>query len=352
MRRQDSGKSLLEVATRIVFGSDALNEVITIPELWELLVQNIGVKKGTELCSLWGVAPIAPFHLGYDRLICKQRDLLQAGFHHKIVIADVHAYLGSPNEPRDEYEARARYYKACLEDLADLHGADFTLGSSFQYSPEYVSLLYDALGRSKLEPSKKAIPLEAQADSPVVSQIVYPAMQSIDLAFLSAQIAFGEMGQRRVYVYARELLPKIGFSKPVILLSGVSRDIRGGPLAKSTSKTRITLHESPDTLELKLKKMYAPPRTKANNPLLELCEFSVWPYADGEEVEVVTRNSGVIKVKTFEEVRDLYTKDVVTPQDLKRFAFENLVERLQRCRDYFSKTPELVRWIDFDRMGL
>ena len=68
-------------------------EIITDEELAEL------IEKKKRPISYCGIAPTGPPHIGYYRAIAKQIDLIKAGFKHKVLIADLHAYLDDRKAP-------------------------------------------------------------------------------------------------------------------------------------------------------------------------------------------------------------------------------------------------------------
>ena len=77
-------------------------EIILTDELKHLL------KNKAKPVSYWGIAPTGPPHIGYYRSIAKQIDLVKAGFHHKILIADLHSYLDDRKSELDELKLIAK----------------------------------------------------------------------------------------------------------------------------------------------------------------------------------------------------------------------------------------------------
>jgi hypothetical protein len=53
------------------------------------------------------------------------------------------------------------------------------------------------------------------AEDPVVSQIIYPLMQTADIGYLNIDIAVGGIDQRKIHMLAREELHSMGFKSPV-----------------------------------------------------------------------------------------------------------------------------------------
>src|SRR3989338_2084470 len=57
----------------------------------------------------------------------------------------------------------------------------------------------------------------SESDNLSASQIFYPCMQAADIFKLNADICQLGMDQRKVNVLAREIGPKLGFYKPIIV---------------------------------------------------------------------------------------------------------------------------------------
>ncbi len=53
--------------------------------------------------------------------------------------------------------------------------------------------------------------------NPVISSMVYPIMQALDEEYLDVDIQFGGTDQRKIFTFAEEFLPKIGYNKRIHL---------------------------------------------------------------------------------------------------------------------------------------
>lgn len=325
---------------KIILGHDELKEVITTRELRECLSDEVLPS------SMWGVSPTGILHLGFDRFIFKQWDLLSAKLKHTVLIADIHTLFESGE--LEDITQRAEYYIAYFKYLGKLKNADFKLGSSFQRSEEYIDVLYKALIHANFNRAKKSLPPELEDNISRVSVITYPVAQTIDSIFLKSQIVYAGMGQRRVYVLAREILPKIGFKKPIILLSDISHDIKGNDLAKSSLKTRINIHDDEETLKRKIKDMFAPEFSIENNPLVETFEFSIIPWF--KKVEVKTESGKIIEIESGKQLKELYKIGELHPKNLKETAYDYLKMRLEGIAKFFDQHPRYIEWINVEKL--
>lgn len=330
-----------EVLEKIILGHDELKEVITIKELRRYLFRE------SSPCSMWGVAPTGILHLGFDRLIVKQWDLISTKFKHTILIADIHTTF-ERGEVKDLTQ-KAEYYIAYFKHIGKLKDANFKLGSSFQVSEDYIKTLYKALSHTSFNKTKKSLPPELKNGIPRVSVIIYPIAQAIDPIFLGSKIVYGGMGQRRVYTLSREIISELGFEKPIVLLSNLSHDIKGNKLSKSSLKTRINIHDHEETLKKKINEMFAPEFSVENNPLIETFEFSILPWF--KEVELKTESGKILEIENPKQFKELYKIGELHPKNLKEKAYDYLKIRLDEIADFFDQYPRYIEWIDFENLS-
>jgi tyrosyl-tRNA synthetase len=51
------------------------------------------------------------------------------------------------------------------------------------------------------------------SDSPLLSGLLYPLLQALDEHYLKVDAQFGGVDQRKIFTFAEEHLPKIGYGK-------------------------------------------------------------------------------------------------------------------------------------------
>lgn len=52
-----------------------------------------------------------------------------------------------------------------------------------------------------------------QVASPLMSSLLYPILQALDEEYLGVDIQFGGVDQRKIFMFAKEHLPKVGYKK-------------------------------------------------------------------------------------------------------------------------------------------
>ena len=89
-----------------------------------------------------GYEPSGRVHLGHAITVRKLRELQEAGFRVKILLADYHAYPQWKGEPGVNKEMADYNRNASLALRLSPERTEFILGSSFQTEPEYTDLVY------------------------------------------------------------------------------------------------------------------------------------------------------------------------------------------------------------------
>jgi tyrosyl-tRNA synthetase len=345
---------------------------LPLPE-WEILptaAQFDTALTAAGATSLWGVAPCAPLHLGYDSLIVPQKLLIEAGFRHTVMIADYHAML-TYGFSMAEVTRRAIYYENYLRHCCKM-SANFVLGSSFQAGPAYVEALYSAMSKLPIKAVKDTLPRQDQGigSNPVqLASYLYALMQCLDACHLDAQVVFGESAQKKVY----ELLSAFDGGKPpsgarfskekhnnnwaeraptAFIYAPTGVDIKGNPLNKSSAKTRISIHETPESLRKKIGELFAPPAGQLmpadkKNVLLELFRFSVFPWIS-TSIEIKDSTGSCRSYQTFEELKADYDSGSLHPNDCKHALFIALEDRLSRIQRAMGES--ICDWLDVGKL--
>lgn len=313
-------------------------EIVTEEELKEVLKKKNPV-------SYWGVAPTGPPHIGYYRTVAKQLDLVEAGIKHKILIANLHAYLDDMKSPWSEIDIRGEIYKTCLQ-LLGLKGKniEYMVGSEFQLTKKYQ---LETLRASALVTSNRALRAASEVvrmTNPKVSSILYPIMQCLDCRALDVDIAYGGVDQRHVYMLGRELLPQLGFSAPIIALTPLGIGLSGkGKMSASEKEARLELYAKPEEIIKKIKDAFCPEGVIKENPILEYCKFLIFPRIKKFIIKRAEKFGGDISFTQYEDLEKQFGNKQIHPFDLKTATAESLVEILKPIREYFEKNQDMLK---------
>ena len=279
-----------------------------------------------------GYEPSGEIHLGHLMTVNKLIDLQSAGFEIVILLADVHAYL---NEKGDFEEIReiAEYNKKAFVALGlDESKARFVLGSEYQLEKDYTLDVLRMARITTLNRARRSMDeVSRRKEDPVVSQMIYPLMQALDIAHLGVDLAVGGIDQRKIHMLARENLPKLGYPSPVCLHTPILLGLDGQKMSSSKGNY-ISVKDSEEEVFRKLKKAYCPARQVENNPVIEVMKYHVFPRFEKVVVERDEKFGGDVEYLSFEELARDFESGKLHPADLKAAAAKYLNKLLENTR--------------------
>ncbi|MBT3395311.1 tyrosine--tRNA ligase [archaeon] len=295
-----------------------LQEVIEEKELKELL------KKKKNPSVYWGTMPTGSVSIAYFFPMLKIADFLNAGLKVKILLADLHAALDSV--PWEILEKRYEYYEELILTIlktikVDVSKLEFVKGSELQLKEEYFHDLLKLSTFSTINASKKAASEVVKlGDNPKLSGIIYPLMQALDEEYLKVDMQFGGMDQRKIMVFAREYLPKIGYKKRIELLNPLIRGLVGEKMSSSIEATKIDTLDDEKTVKRKINKAECVTKD-TNNGLMALLEYFIMILKqDRNEKLIIERPEkygGNLEYSTYSEVKKDFISGNLHPLDLK-----------------------------------
>ncbi|ADC64945.1 tyrosyl-tRNA synthetase [Ferroglobus placidus DSM 10642] len=316
----------MDIQSRIELVKRNAEEIVTEEELKELLETKDKPR------AYVGYEPSGEIHLGHMMTVNKLLDLQDAGFDVVVLLADVHAYL---NEKGDFEEIRkiAEYNKAAFVALGlDESKTEFVLGSEFQLSRDYV---LDVLKMARITTVNRARrsmdEVSRRKEDPMVSQMIYPLMQALDIAHLRIDLAVGGIDQRKIHMLARENLPRLGYRSPICLHTPILVGLDGEKMSSSKGNY-ISVRDSEEEVYRKIKKAFCPPKQIEGNPVIEIMKYHIFPRFEKVVVERDAKYGGDVEYSSFEELAKDYVEGNLHPLDLKNAAATYLNKILEKTR--------------------
>lgn len=247
------------------------------------IIDNVIREEKRPLRVYWGTATTGRPHCGYFVPMVKIAELLSAGCHITILLADIHAYLDNMKAPMELVAHRAKYYKKVIVSLLHAIGVDtdrleFVLGSSYQLSPEYTLDRFKLEGITRINVAQKAgAEVVKQTDDPTLGGLIYPLMQALDEQYLNVDAQFGGVDQRKIFTFALENLPKIGYRTRAHLMNPMVPGLgEATKMSASDAESKIDLLDSADQVERKLKKAKCVPREIESNGIIAFTEHVIF----------------------------------------------------------------------------
>jgi tyrosyl-tRNA synthetase len=330
-------------------------EVVTEEELADLLAEDSP--------SVYiGYAPTGEMHIGHFTTIRKLADFLRAGLDVTVLIADLHAHLDSEKSPFELLDARSTYYRKAIEAMIDAAGGDpdavsFVRGTEFELDEEYTLEIYRMAAETTIARAQRAgSEVVRESDSPNLGGLLYSLMQSLDVKALEADIAYGGIDQRGIYMLARELLPDHGWHEPVCLFAPLLSGLSGGKMSASEAASKINLTDDTGTVAEKIDDAYCPMGEVEGNGVLEYLEYLVFPAlaARGREEFVVERPEeygGDLVYDSYERLEADFLSEELHPADLKPAAAAAISEVIDPVRERLTAEPDLLAEAYPERYG-
>ena len=352
---------------------------LTVDERFDLITRNLHEVVGGDVLRkilekrdpkvYWGTAPTGRIHMGYFVPLLKIADYLKAGCKVTVLIADLHAFLDNLKTDAKLLEARTDYYalmiKTMLESLdIDITKLSFVQGSHFQLKEDYTMDVYKLNSLVGLSDAKRAgAEVVKQSDNPSMTGLLYPSLQALDEEYLGVDIQSGGVDQRKIFMMAREYLPKLGYKKRIHLMNemvpglrfvGQSEEDKGkdmveNKMSASVIDSKIDLLDSKNDVKKKINKAYCLPSDVEDNTPLVLLEKIIFPILNHKGKQFVINRKekfgGPMTYKSYEHVHTDYASGQLHPGDLKLGIVDSINMILDPIRDIFSEkyTMSLVR---------
>ena len=116
-----------------------------------------------------------------------------------------------------------------LDKLEFILGTSYQLGN-YNYSLDTAKLMSMVSERNAKRAGAEVV---KQTDDGPVSGLVYPMMQALDEEYLKVDVQLGGVDQRKIFAFATEWLPKIGYRKRAHLMNPMVPGLQGGKMSAS-----------------------------------------------------------------------------------------------------------------------
>ena len=328
-------------------------EIITEPELQALLATN------DHPIAYDGFEPSGLAHIpfGIYRAI-NLEDLIQAGIRFKLLIADWHAWIN--NKMGGDLEKIRRVGEYFIEVWraagVNMEQVEVVWASDLTRSSEYWKKVILVAKNTTLNRAIRCLTImgRTKAELRETAQLFYPIMQSADIFHLQADICQLGLDQRRANILARELGPKLGWWKPIIVSHHMLMGLEGGKepegydenqtidmqisskMSKSKPSTCLYVHDSTEQIHRKIGAAFCPEKTVEGNPVLEYCRYIVFRKRKTMVIERPAKFGGKLEVGSYEELEKLYRDGKLHPLDLKNATATMLDEIIEPVRKHFE----------------
>ena len=273
-------------------------------------------------------------HLGHMLTANKLLDLQRVGFDVVVLLADLHAFLNEKGS-LEEVRKIADYNRDCFMALGlDPERTEFVYGTDYQLKPDYMLKILQMARNTTLNRARRSMDeVSRSAENPMVSQMIYPLMQAIDIADLHIDLAVGGIDQRKIHMLAREELPRLGLPAPVCMHTPLIPGLNGEKMSSSKGNN-IAVDEPAADVEKKIKSAFCPAKEVENNPVLAICKYHVFPrLEEGMTVRRPEKFGGDVHYENYEALEADFVSGAMHPMDLKKACADSMNQILAPVRE-------------------
>ncbi|MGY5852568.1 MAG: tyrosine--tRNA ligase, partial [Candidatus Thorarchaeota archaeon] len=163
------------------------------------------------------------------------------------------------------------------------------------------------------------------------------------------------LDQRRANMLAREVGPKLGWWKPVVISHHMLLNLEGAAepegfdddkaldaqiaskMSKSKPSSSIFVHDTEKEIGTKIKAAFCPAKQVENNPLLDYAKHLVFRAFDNMTIERSSKFGGDIDFVSYDELEKAYVSGDLHPMDLKNGMTDYIDRMVHPIRDHFEK---------------
>jgi len=291
-----------------------------------------------EFSVYWGTMPTGSVSLAYFLPMLKIADFLKAGVKVKILLADLHALLDGVSF--EILEKRYEYYKKAIILIlktigVDLKKLEFVKGSDLQLDKNYFHDLLKLSTLTTLRNSTKAASeavKTAQGENILLSGMIYPLMQALDEEYLKVDAQFAGVDQRKIMVYAREYLPKIGYKERIEIMNPMIRGLVGKQMSSSIEGTKIDLMDDEEVVKKRINKAECV-EGNPDNGLLSLAKYLIFGIKEKFEIKRPEKFGGDLVYKDYNSLEKDFVDKKIHPLDLKNAVSKEINLLLKKFRE-------------------
>ncbi len=358
----------MDTETRLSLIKEVGEEIITVDELRQLL------ESKEHPVAYDGFEPSGQMHIAQGILrAINVNKMIKAGCHFKMWVADWFGWMnnklgGDLEKIRVAGEYMVEVWKAAGMKTDQV---EFLWAKDVMADDEYWKKVVQIGRNSTVQRIVRCSQIMGRKESEQLSaaQIFYPCMQCADIFHLKADITQLGMDQRKVNILAREVGPKLGYGKPVVVSHHMLLGL-GEPktevtdateraielkMSKSKPDTAIFMTDSFEDIKHKVNKAYCPEKKAGENPIMEYYRHIIFEKFPAVEIKRPEKFGGDLNIGSYNELEKLYSEGKIHPADMKNAAAEKLNELLEPIRRNFAtdsrakKLMEQVRSFEVTR---
>ena len=330
-------------------------EIVTMDELRQLLEE----KKNPIAYDGFEPSGLAHLPFGVFRPLLL-KDLIKAGIRFKIWLADWFAWINNKmGGDLDKIRTTGEYFIEVWKAAGvPADKVEFLFASDAMDSIKYWERVVRIAKVTTIARATRALTIMGRKEGEMseVAQYFYPVMQTADIFHLEADITQLGMDQRRANMLAREVGPRLGLWKPVVVSHHMLVNLEGAKeprnfenemardwhmidtkMSKSKPSSSIFVHDSEEEIRSKIASAYCPPKEVVGNPMLDYAKHMAFRLYPSVKVERKPKFGGEVEFTSYEELEKSYVAGDLHPLDLKNAMVIYIDKMVDPVRSHFEK---------------
>jgi tyrosyl-tRNA synthetase len=175
---------------------------------------------------------------------------------------------------------------------------------------------------------------------------MYPLMQALDEEYLGVDVQYGGIDQRKIFVFARENLPKIGYKPRIEVMTPLIPGLIGKKMSASDEKSKVDLFDDEDTVKKKINSAECVAGDVDNGIFAFLKYVIMVMKEDKGEDFVVERNKkygGNLEYSEYAEIESDFLDKKLHPLDLKNAVAKEINEMLKVFQKNRTELTKLTK---------
>jgi tyrosyl-tRNA synthetase len=353
----------MDIETRLSLIKGVGEEIVTEQELRELLQSN------DHPIAYDGFEPSGIAHLPFGVLRpMLLKDMLSAGIHFKLLLADSFAWINNKMDgDLDKIKKVGEYFIEVWKAAGVEGNVEFVWASDMMADREYWKKVILIGKNTTVNRATRALTIMGRKEGELTetAQYFYPMMQTADIFHLKADICQLGLDQRRANMLARELGPKLGWHKPVVVSHHMLMGLEGvkqpegyeenakldseisSKMSKSKPSTCIYMHDSKEEIRKKINSAFCPEKQIEGNPIMEYSKHLIFRKFDCMKIERPAKFGGSIEFSSYAELESAYRSGTLHPMDLKNGVADGLDKMINPVREHFERNKKAKELYEF-----
>lgn len=156
-------------------------------------------------------------------------------------------------------------------------------------------------------------------------------MQALDEQYLEADVQYGGVDQRKILVFAREYLPKIGYKPRVEVMTPMIPGLIGKKMSASDPKSKIDLLDDEKTVKEKMNNAEMV-SGETNNGVMAFLKYVIMTIKQDKKEKFIVKRAekfgGNKSYSNYEEIEEDFIDKKLHPLDLKNAVADEISKLL------------------------